>query len=108
MTRKVNSTVELLTSTVIKKIKYTLHEIPLDSHGYARGSGEYYGGGKYYGIGSKIYKAYNPETGNYLLFRARNRKSAKKRLDAALNHTGIGLDPSFSYGELREFKGDSQ
>ena len=71
----------------VKKLKYSLKVIPLNSGGYTSR-------GEYYGRGGTLYEAYNEATDESLIFRAADRESAKRMLENALNGTAV-----LSYGD---------
>ena len=94
-----NGPLETLRSSM-KKMKYELRNLPLNSGGYAKN-------GTYYGHGPKVYEAYNDETGEYLVFRAYDRAAAKKKLDAALHDIDanpLAVSHDFNSYELKQFK----
>jgi len=94
-----NGPLGTLRSTV-KKLKYTLQRVRLDRGGYTSS-------GKYYGIGAPLYEAYNPETGESLVFRAADRATAKRHVEDALNaitNNPLALADRFSNHDVKMFK----
>lgn len=86
--------------STIKKMKYNLSRVRLNSGGYTSS-------GKYYGIGAPLYEAYNPETGESLVFRAADRNAAKHHVEDALNaitNNPLALADRFSNYDVKMFK----
>jgi len=86
--------------STFKKMKYTLQRVRLDRGGYTSS-------GRYYGTGAPLYEAYNPETGESLVFRAADRATAKRHVEDALNaitNNPLALADRFSNHDVKMFK----